>query len=80
MMATSSRQCSSAPASRMRPRRGSSGSLDEAAAGVGELALVRQRAELAQRALAVAHVAAVGRLDERKGLDVARASARASAG
>ena len=30
-----------------------------------------QRAELAQRALAIAHIAAIGRLDERKGLDVA---------
>ena len=55
----------------MRPRRGSSGSLASRRPGIGELPLFRQRAELAQRALAVAHVAAVGRLDERKRLDVA---------
>ena len=54
----------------MRPRRGSSGSLARRRPDVGEVAVVSQRAQLAQRALAIANESAVGWLDERKGLDV----------
>ena len=71
MIATSSRQLlvrarqqhAAEPRVERQPR--------EPPADLGQLAVVRQRAELAQRALAVADIAAVGRLDEREGLDVA---------